>query len=109
MDMSTAKKLAYRWMGPYCMRSAIPEKGTYKLEKFDGTLIPGTHLGNRLKKFVKREGFYIPVDTKDEEEGESEAEGEGAEEMGDTDEEMSEATLQPKTFEIVLLELTAEQ
>ena len=53
MDMSTVKKLAYRWRGPYRVRNAIPEKGTYELEEFDGTPIPGTHPGNRLKKFVK--------------------------------------------------------
>ena len=61
LDRSTAKKLAYKWMGPYRVRNAIPEKGTYELEEFDGTPVPGTHPGNRLKKFVRREGVYEPV------------------------------------------------
>src|SRR5580700_6047581 len=60
IDMSSEKKLAYKWIGPYRIRTAIPEKGTYILEEFDGTLLPGTFAGNRLKKFVKREGIYEP-------------------------------------------------
>ena len=73
MNMSTTKKLAYRWMGPYQVRNAIPEKGTYELEEFDGTLVPGMHPGNRLKKFVKRKGLYEPVRSEEEEEEGSEA------------------------------------
>jgi hypothetical protein len=59
--MSSARKLAYKRFGPYRVRTAIPEKGTYILEEFDGTLLPGTFAGNRLKKFVKCEGIYKPV------------------------------------------------
>src|SRR5580700_10947800 len=32
VDMSSDKKLVYKWLGPYRVRSAISEKGTYKLE-----------------------------------------------------------------------------
>jgi hypothetical protein len=60
-DMSTARKLVYKWSGPYRIRTAVLEKGTYILEEFDGTRLPRTYAGNRLKKFVKREGFYEPV------------------------------------------------
>jgi hypothetical protein len=57
-DISTARKLAYKWLGPYRIRTAVSEKGTYILEEFDGTKLPRTYAGNRLKKFIKREGFY---------------------------------------------------
>jgi hypothetical protein len=60
-DISTAEKLVYKWSGPYHIRTVISEKGTYILEEFDSTKLPGTYAGNRLKKFVKREGFYEPV------------------------------------------------
>ena len=61
LDRSTAKKLAYKQIGPYYVKKAISKKGTYKLKEFDGTPILGTHPGNRLKKFVRREGFYKPL------------------------------------------------
>ena len=76
MDMSTASKLAYRWQGPYRVRRAISEKGTYELEEFDGTPIPGTCPGNRLKKFVKRKGIYEPISEEKEEEEEYSASAE---------------------------------
>ena len=106
MDMSTAKKLVYKWMGPYHVCNAIPEKGMYELEEFDGTPVPGMHPGNQLKKFVKREGFYIPVDMEEEEGSEAE---EGDAVMSDVNGDISEATLQPETFKIVLPQLTVEQ
>ena len=106
MDMWTAKKLVYKWMGPYHVRNAIPEKGTYELEEFDGTPVPGMHPGNWLKKFVKREGFYVPVDAEEEEGSEAE---EGDAVMSDANRDISEAMLQPETFEIVLPKLTVEQ
>jgi len=61
VDMSRNRKLSYKWLGPYRVRKAIPEKGTYILEEFDGTQLAGTYSGNRLKKFVVRNRFYGPV------------------------------------------------
>jgi hypothetical protein len=61
IDMSRVRKLSYKWLGPYRVRKAIPDKGTYFLEEFDGTELAGTYSGNRLKKFVQRNRFYMPV------------------------------------------------
>jgi hypothetical protein len=63
IDMSRNRKLSYKWLGPYRVREAIPEKGTYILEEFDGTPLAGTYASNRLKKFMERHRFYIPVTT----------------------------------------------
>jgi len=59
--MSRNQKLSYKWLGLYRVCKAIPKKGTYILEEFDGTQLAGTHSGNRLKKFVVRNRFYGPV------------------------------------------------
>jgi len=61
--MSRSRKLSYKWLGPYKVRKSIPDKGTYLLEEFDGTQLAGTYSGNRLKKFVQRDRFYMPVAT----------------------------------------------
>jgi hypothetical protein len=61
IDMSRNRKLSYKWLGPYRVRKAILEKGTYILEEFDGTPLAGTYASNRLKKFVERDRFYVPV------------------------------------------------
>jgi hypothetical protein len=37
----------------------IPNKGTYFLEEFDRTELARTYSGNRLKKFVQRNRFYM--------------------------------------------------
>ena len=92
-------------MGPYYVHKAILEKGTYELEEFDRILVPSTHSRNQLKKFVKRKGFYILVDVEEEEESEVEEEDVI---MSNTNKKISEATLQPRFFEIVLLELTTK-
>ena len=76
IDMSRKKKLSYWWLGPYHVREAVPEKGMYKLEEFDGTRVPGTHARNRLKKFVRRDGFYKPIEGKDDIEPKEQAEEE---------------------------------
>jgi hypothetical protein len=76
IDMSRNRKLSYKWLGPYRVRKAIPEKGTYILEEFDGIELSGTYSGNRLKKFVERRGFYIPVATPDSKGSESSDDGE---------------------------------
>ena len=65
MDKSANRKLAYKWLGPYRVRKAIPEKGTYELEEFDRTLLAGTYSRNRLKKFIMRNSLYEPVQTPD--------------------------------------------
>ena len=52
---STAKKLKYRWSGPYRIREVIPDKGSYFLEELDGTLKESPVHGNRLKKFWLRD------------------------------------------------------
>jgi hypothetical protein len=50
----------------------VTEKGIYKLEEFDRTPVPGTYSGNRLKKFVKRKGFYKPAETEEDKESKAE-------------------------------------
>ena len=68
------------------------------------------HPGNCLKRFVKREGFYVPTDVEEEDGSEGEEEEEVA---SNEDEEMNDSMLQPeveeRTLEIVLPGLTAEQ
>jgi hypothetical protein len=78
-DMSRERKLSYKWLGPYRVQKAIPEKGTYILEEFDGTALAGTYSGNRLKKFVERQRFYIPVATEQEDSVSSEDDEERSE------------------------------
>ena len=118
MDRSTIRKLSYKWLGPYRVRTAETEKGTYELEEFDGTPLPGTHSGNRLKKFVKREGFYEPVENEEESEGVIEREDEeeteeetggDAEIEGSTREEEEEAEVKPMDFEVRVPTLTPAQ
>ncbi len=104
MDRSTIRKLSYKWLGPYRVRTADVEKGTYELEEFDGTPLPGTHSGNRLKKFVKREGFYEP----EENEEESDSEDEEETEEGEVEAE-EEAEVEPKEFEVRVPTLTPAQ
>jgi hypothetical protein len=59
--MSRVWKLSYKWLGPYRVWKAIPNKGTYFLEEFDRTELAGTYSSNRLKKFVQRNRFYMLV------------------------------------------------
>jgi hypothetical protein len=61
INMSQARKLFYKWLGPYKVWKAIPDKGTYFLEEFDGTELAGSYSGNRLKKFIQRDRFYMLV------------------------------------------------
>lgn len=61
IDKSRSRKLAYRWYGPYQIREAFPEKGTYILEELDGTPLAATYAGVRLKKFITRGGTIVPV------------------------------------------------
>jgi hypothetical protein len=61
--MSWSRKLSYKWLGPYRVRKAIPDKRTYFLEEFDGTELASTYSGNRLKKFIQRNKFYMLIAT----------------------------------------------
>jgi hypothetical protein len=61
--MSQVQKLSYKWLGPYKVQKAIPDKGTYFLEEFDRTELASTYSGNHLKKFVQRSRFYMLVAT----------------------------------------------
>ena len=54
-DMTREQKMRFRWLGPYRVSEAIPEKGAYVLEELDGARLGGTVAGNRLKKFHVRE------------------------------------------------------
>ena len=58
------------------MKKAIVEKGIYKLKKFDRTCVLGTHLGNQLKKFVRRKGFYKPAKEEEDKDEDKEREKE---------------------------------
>ena len=96
--MSQNRKLSYKWLGPYQVRKAIPEKGTYILEEFDGTQLTSTYAGNRLKKFVKRNRFYVPVtmDSKGSESSKCSGD-EASEPMGTEDEdEVQEESVEPE-------------
>jgi hypothetical protein len=63
--------------------------------------VPGTYSGNRLKKFVKRKGFYEPA--------ESEGETEEGEESEAEAEEEGEAEVEPMDFEVRVPTLTPAQ
>jgi len=63
--MSRNRKLSYKWLGPYKVCKAIPKKGTYILEEFDGTQLASTYSGNCLKKFVVQNRFYRLVADKE--------------------------------------------
>ena len=119
IDMSRSRKLSYKWLGPYRVRKAIPDKGTYILEEFDGTELAGTYSGNRLKKFVQRSRFYMPVATDADQDDSSSTDGS----TDSRDDELPvldnptvrrSARLQrnvpkPRRFEIVPPSLTEEQ
>jgi hypothetical protein len=80
VDMSSRLKLGYRWLGPFRVSKAIPEKGTFLLEEMDGTRLQGTFAGNRIKVFRKRHGVWDPVVAEEnEEEDDQDAEGAGFE------------------------------
>ena len=64
-DYSLKSKLAFWWLGPYKIREAYKEKGTYILEELDGTLIKGTYAGRRLKIWHSRDGQDPTINTDD--------------------------------------------
>jgi hypothetical protein len=84
--MSQIQKLLYKWLGQYRVRKAIPEKGTYILEEFDRTRLAGTYLGNRLRKFVVWNRFYVPI-AAEPEDSESSGSSDSPEESGSDEDE----------------------
>jgi hypothetical protein len=56
INMSRDKKLSKRWLGPYRVSAdkTNPERGSYLLEDLDGTQMPHTVPGWRIKKFIER-------------------------------------------------------
>src|SRR5439155_6702125 len=90
-----------------CVKRAISEKGTYKLEEFDKTYMLGTYSRNQLKKFVKRKGFYKPVEGEEEEKEEEDQQLENEVGNDGGNEEEIEAKIKPTGFEIRLPMLTA--
>ena len=45
------EKLAYRWLGPFRIRKAVPNKGYYHIEELNGVQFRDTAAGSRLKKY----------------------------------------------------------
>ena len=60
--MFTILKLVSRWLDLYRIQQVDQIKGTYLLEELDGTLLSGTFIDNRLKKFVVREHYIYKID-----------------------------------------------
>jgi hypothetical protein len=94
--MSRNRKLSYKWLGPYRVQKAIPEKGTYILEEFDGTTLSGTYAGNRLKKFIEREGFYTPAATNHNESNEGSEGSDDGNELGGSQERTPKPEMEPR-------------
>ena len=61
-------------------------------------LLPGMYSGNRLKKFVKHEGFYKPVESKGETESKNKAEEEREAEVELIEFEVQVPTLIPVQY-----------
>ena len=58
--MSRSNKLKFRWLGPFRVKTANLERGTYTLEELDGAKLGGTVAGSRLKLFHPRpDGFTV--------------------------------------------------
>ena len=55
-------------MGPFLIRVARLDLGTYLLDELDGTELSGVYAGDRLKKFFQREGIEPEDGEVDEEE-----------------------------------------
>ena len=68
LDKQWSSKLDNRWVGPYLIRVARLDLGTYLLDKLDGTELSGVYTGDRLKKFFQREGIEPEDEEVDEEE-----------------------------------------
>lgn len=64
IDMSSFRKLQYRWEGPYKVRR-IEDRDTYFLETLDGVPIRTPYTPNRVKKFFKLDGVWLEADGQD--------------------------------------------
>ena len=65
-DISRVRKLHYWWLGPYKIAKVHDNQVSYWLKELDGTLLKGlTFAGRQLKKFVRHEGYFEPVDFED--------------------------------------------
>ena len=62
LEKSYSHKLTFRWLGPFRIADAIPEKGTYLLEELDGARMRGIVVGNRLKRFHSRSALESDLD-----------------------------------------------
>jgi hypothetical protein len=51
MDKSSGRKLDDRWLGPYRIQQAWPNRGYYRLEDLNGVTFSSTTRVDRLKKF----------------------------------------------------------
>ena len=51
IDKSSSRKLDDRWLGPYRIQKAWPDKGYYRLEDLNGVAFASTTRADRLKKF----------------------------------------------------------
>ena len=54
-----AKKLDNPWLGPYLIKEARLDLGTYLLSELDGAKLNGVYAGDRLKRFFQREGIEL--------------------------------------------------
>ena len=68
LDKQWSRKLDNSWMGPYLIRVARLDLGTYLLDELDGTELSGVYAGDRLKKFFQRQGIEPEDEEVDEEE-----------------------------------------
>ena len=57
LDKQWSRKLDNRWLGPYLIREARLDLGTYLLSELNGTELNGVYAGHRLKKFFQRDGI----------------------------------------------------
>ncbi|KAL2153555.1 hypothetical protein VTH82DRAFT_4710 [Thermothelomyces myriococcoides] len=61
IDMSSARKLEYRWEGPHRVK-ATGDKGAYFLETLDGIPLEGSFASDRVKRFVRIDDTWVEPD-----------------------------------------------
>ncbi len=54
-----SRKLAFKWLGLYCITVAVTNKKTYLFEQLDGIPLAYTFAGGQLKKFYPRQEFRL--------------------------------------------------
>ena len=74
LEKQWSKKLDNHWLGPYIIREAKQDLGTYLLDELDCTRLQGTYAGDRLKKFYPREGIDVQNQQENNESSEQESE-----------------------------------